>query len=107
MSNRIDSLEAMLERGQDSPLLRFSLGREYLAADEPARAGEHLAQAVTQDPGYSAAWKELGRAHERAGESAAALEAWAQGIAAAEERGDKQAAKEMQVFRKRLQKKQG
>ncbi len=102
--SRIRHFEAMLERGQDGALLRFSLGNEYLAAGEPARAVEHLACAVEHDPGYSAAWKALGRAHERCGDTAAAMAAWDQGIEAAQARGDKQAAKEMQVFRKRLQK---
>lgn len=102
--SRLENFEAMLARGQDSAMLRFSLGNEYLAAEQPAAAAEHLRQAVAQDPGYSAAWKALGRALEQIDDAAGALDAWQQGIEAAEIRGDKQAVKEMQVFRKRLQK---
>lgn len=105
--SRIDNLEAMLARGQDGALLRFSLGNEYLAADDPASAASHLRAAVEQDPGYSAAWKMLGRALERVDDADGALEAWGRGIEAAEARGDKQAAKEMQVFAKRLRKARG
>lgn len=102
--SRIEQFEAMLQRGQDSALLRFSLGNEYLQAGDPAQAAAHLREAVTQDPGYSAAWKALGQALERAEDPAAAREAYAEGIEAAEQRGDKQAAKEMRVFHRRLEK---
>lgn len=102
--SRIEQFEKMLAGGQDGPLLRFSLGNEYLAADEPARAAEHLRVAVNHDPDYSAAWKALGTALERAGDSGTAMAAWQDGIDAAERRGDKQAAKEMRVFHRRLEK---
>ena len=59
---------------------------------------------MTRDPKYSAAWKLLGKALSYSGEPAEALNASRQGIAVAEARGDKQAAKEMTVFAKRLEK---
>lgn len=96
-------LEAMLARGQDNALLRFSLGSAWLGQGEPARAAEHLARAVEHDPGYSAAWKLLGKALAAAGDTAAARAAYARGIEVATAKGDLQAAKEMQVFLKRLQ----
>jgi uncharacterized protein HemY len=61
------NLELMLERGQDSPLLRFSLGQECLKSGDLVTAIDHLRQAVDQNPRYSAAWKALGDAHARAG----------------------------------------
>lgn len=100
--SRIEAFRRMLEQGQDNALLRFSLGREYLNADDATLAAEHLRAAVEHDHDYSAAWRELGKALRRAGESAAAAEAWREGIAAAERAGDKQAAREMQVFLRRL-----
>jgi len=100
--SRIDAFERMLEQGQDGALLRFSLGREYLNAGDPAAAVEHLAAAVGYDRDYSAAWRELGRACERNEEPAAAADAYRKGVEAAERSGDKQAAKEMQVFLRRL-----
>jgi Tfp pilus assembly protein PilF len=96
------SLEAMLARGQDSALLRYTLGAECLKADEHAAAVEHLELAVTLDPDYSAAWRQLGKAALAAGDPERALEVWRQGIASAEHRGDVQAAKEMSVFVRRL-----
>jgi predicted Zn-dependent protease len=98
----IDSFENMLASGKDNPLLRFSLGNEYLKTQNAARAAEHLRAAVSQDAGYSAAWKLLGKALAQAGDREGAQGAYTSGIAAATAKGDKQAAKEMAVFLKRL-----
>ena len=103
----VERFEALLAAGKDNALLRFSLGMNYLNAGDPARAIEHLRAAVAHDPAYSAAWKLLGKALAEAGDRAAAMEAYASGIAVAERRGDKQAAKEMTVFLRRLQKPDG
>ncbi len=100
----IEQLGAMLAKGQDNALLRFGLGNAYLKAGDPARAAEHLRAAVQHEPGYSAAWKALGRALAEAGQRDAASAAYEQGIRVAEGKGDVQAAKEMRVFLKRLQK---
>jgi predicted Zn-dependent protease len=100
----VDNLEAMLARGQDSALLRYSLGGEYLKINQPTKAAEHLRQAVEKDPKYSAAWKLFGKALADAGQKDEAIKAYEDGIKVAEEKGDKQAAKEMGVFLKRLQK---
>lgn len=98
----ISRFEAMLADGKDSPLLRFSLGNAYLQANDAATAAVHLEAAVLQDPKYSAAWKLLGKAYAATNDTDRARAAFDSGIAAAEQQGDKQAAKEMQVFRKRL-----
>ena len=100
----IDNLEAMLQRGQDSALLRYSLGNEYLKQGAHASAIAHLAEAVRIDPGYSAAWKLYGKALEADGRHQDAIDAFDRGIETAERKGDVQAAKEMRVFRKRAEK---
>jgi Tfp pilus assembly protein PilF len=99
----IERFEMMLAGGKDGALLRFGLGGEYLKARNPERAAIHLRKAVELDPGYSAAWKLLGKALEELDNEAAAR-VYQQGVAAAESRGDKQAAREMAVFLRRLQK---
>ncbi|MBU1224416.1 MAG: tetratricopeptide repeat protein [Gammaproteobacteria bacterium] len=103
----IADFEAMLAAGRDNALLRYSLGNEYLKLGDAARAAEHLRRAVEHDPTYSAAWKLLGRALAEAGARQDALAAYRQGIAVAEARGDKQAAKEMGVFARRIEKQLG
>jgi predicted Zn-dependent protease len=100
----IQALEAMLARGQDNALLRYSLGNEYLKQGEFAKAAEQLRHATEREPTYSAAWKLLGKALADAGDKPAAIEAYETGVRVAEEKGDKQAAREMGVFLKRLQK---
>lgn len=99
----IENLEAMRARGQDSALLRYSLGNEYLKRDETDQAIAHLAEAVRQDPDYSAGWKLYGKALAQAGRTDDAIKALTEGIEVAERKGDAQAAKEMRVFRKRAQ----
>ena len=96
--------EALLASGKDGALLRFGLGMHYLKSGEAARAAEHLRRAVELDRDYSAAWKLLGKALAESGERAGAIEAYRNGIEAAGRRGDKQAAKEMTVFLRRLEK---
>ncbi len=100
----IANLEKVLAAGRDDALLRFSLGNEYLKLNDPAAAAQHLSQAVCHDPAYSAAWKLLGRALAECGRLRESLAAYQRGIAVAEEKGDKQAAKEMQVFARRIEK---
>ena len=100
----IESLEAMLARGTDNALLRYTLGCACLEAGRDEEGLDHLERAVTHDPGYSAAWKAYGRALAKAGRAEEAMEAYRRGIEAAESKGDIQAAKEMRVFRRRLEK---
>ena len=85
-------------------MLRFSIANEYLKLNAPEKAAEHFSAAVEKDPLYSAAWKLLGKALSDSGRLRDAAAAWKRGIEVAESRGDKQAAKEMQVFAKRLEK---
>jgi Tfp pilus assembly protein PilF len=103
----VQRFEALLAAGKDGALLRFGLGLQYLNANEGARAEEHLRKAVALDPAYSAAWKLLGKALEQQERVPEAIDAYRRGIEAAGKRGDKQAAKEMAVFVRRLEKRAG
>lgn len=104
MNAAIENFEKMLAAGRDNALLRFTLGNAYLGAGEAAKAVPHLQKAVEHDPNYSAAWKLLGKALNESGDAQAALVAYQLGIQVAEAKGDKQAAKEMTVFAKRIEK---
>ena len=99
-----EALEKMLAKGMDNALLRFGLGKGYLDAAEFAKAAEHLQRCVGFDAQYSAAWKLLGQALNKQGLHDEARTAWKQGLRVAEEKGDKQAGKEISVFLKRLDK---
>lgn len=100
----IEGLEKLLAQGKDSPELRFGLGRAYLERQDWDQARLHLEACLEQKADYSAAWKMLGQVCRSQADTAAAERAWQRGIEVAEKQGDKQAAKEMQVFLKRLHK---
>lgn len=100
----LERFEAMLADGKDSPLLRYSLGLEYLKRESFEAATIHLRAAVDADPTYSAAWKQLGNALVKAGNLEAAIDAYEAGIDVATTKGDMQASKEMAVFLRRTRK---
>ncbi|MDA8119957.1 tetratricopeptide repeat protein [Acidiferrobacter thiooxydans] len=102
-----EALEKMLARGQDNLLLRYGLGGEYARLRQYDKAIPHLQAAVAFDPHHAAAWKLLGRALTESGRPEEARQAYQQGIAAAEAGGHIQAAREMRVFLKRLDKSAG
>ncbi|UGB38191.1 tetratricopeptide repeat protein [Frateuria soli] len=98
----IAGLRAQCGGPRDGALLRFSLGNALFGEGQATEAVEELRRALAFDPAYSAAWKLLGKACLAMDDRRGAAEAWRQGIAAAHQRGDKQAEKEMTVFLRRL-----
>ncbi len=101
----IATFEALLEKGPDSALLRYSLGNAYAAEKKYAEAVTHLEMALTHDEKYSAAWKLLGRCQLHAGDYEGAIKTCEKGIEVATDRGDVQASKEMNVCMRRATKK--
>jgi Tfp pilus assembly protein PilF len=106
-AEQIRNLEKLLDTPRDGALLRYALGSAYLKAGQAERAVAQLREALARDAGYSAAWKTLGAALAEAGREAEALDSWRRGIAAAQQKGDRQAEKEMTVFARRLEKRLG
>jgi len=94
----------MLESGQDSLILRFGLGQALLKQKEFSASIEHLLKALDFDNEYSAAYKLLGKAYSLSDQNQLAIDTYEKGIQIAEGKGDIQAAKEMKVFLKRLNK---
>ena len=99
----IANLEALIAAGKDSPAVRFGLGKACLERSDTTASRTHLERAVELDPSYSAAWKLLGKACAAGGDASGAADAYRRGIAAASAKGDRQAAKEMEVFLRRLE----
>jgi len=100
----IKNLEALIAKGQDSALIRYSLGNEYRREKKFTNAIAHLARAVELDPDYSAAWKMYGKTLSENNQVHDAIKIFERGITVAETKGDIQAAKEMGVYLKRLKK---
>ena len=103
MSN-IDTFKALLEKGNDNALLRYSLGNEYLKETNFEEAITHLKKATELNENYSAAWKLYAKALAENNQTEDAINTYEKGILVAESNGDKQAVKEMQVFLRRLKK---
>ncbi len=99
----IDALEKMLTSGQNSAMLRLTLGNAYLRRGDRETALHHFREAVRLDPNYSAAWKGLGRLLAETGCHEEALETYRRGLAVAEHRGDMQVVRELKVFIRRLE----
>lgn len=100
----LKALERMLERDSDNPMLHYTIGALFLREGAPEQAVDHLQKAVALNPAHSASWKLYGKVLTKLGQLQQATEAYKKGIAVAESLGDIQAAKEMKVFAKRLQK---
>lgn len=98
---KIETFEAMLERGQDSEMLRYTLADACFKEQQFLKAVEHCREAVRLKPDYSAAWRLLGKSLVAVDQPQEALAAFDEGMRIAESNGDMQALKEMQVFRKR------
>lgn len=103
-ADAIEKLRAMCGGPRDGALLRMSMANALLAQGDTAAAIAELREALRFEAGYSAAWKLLGKTLAETGDTAAAIDAYQSGIAAAVRRGDKQAEKEMTVFLRRLTK---
>lgn len=97
------NLEALIAAGKDSAALRLALASRYHSEGRIDKAEEHAEAAVRLDPEYSAAWKLLGKILAESGRKERAAETYRRGIEVAEKRGDQQAAKEMRVFLRRLE----
>lgn len=102
----IETFENMLAKGQDSTLLRFGLAQAYLKDKNFPKAVEHFLMTLEHDRSYSAAWKLLGKSYTEMEQIEKAIDTYSEGIQIAESNGDIQAAKEMRVFLKRLEKNQ-
>ena len=103
----VENLEAMLAAGTDNVQLRFGLATACFREGRFDAAKTHARVAVEHDPDYSAAWRLLGRALVELGDNTAAAVAFEKGIEVAEQHGDMQLVKEMNVFLKRLQREAG
>lgn len=99
---KVKELEALIKQNPDNVLMHYTLGIEYLRAEELGKAIGALSKAIELQPDYSAAYRELGKALVKLNSNKEAKEIFNKGIAVAEEKGDIQTAKEMRVFLKRI-----
>jgi Flp pilus assembly protein TadD len=97
MTDRMQKLREMLEREPDDLFLLYALSMEHKKAGNHSEALKLLHRVQQKDPGYCVAYQQAAQVHEQAGDVAAARQAYRDGIAAAEKKGDHHAKEEMQA----------
>ena len=101
---RTEMFRKLLERDPNNPMVLYSLGSELFKEGGYSEARDYLRRAVENKPDYSVAYRMLGRAHYELREDAEAREIFAKGREVATQNGDLQTVKEIDVFRRRLDK---
>jgi len=99
---RIAEFREVVELMPDDPVVRFGLAGAYLDAGLAEEAVTQYREAVRLKPDYTAAYRGLGRALEKAGQPDEARAAYARGLEVAQQTGDLQTKKEIEVFLRRL-----
>jgi predicted Zn-dependent protease len=103
-ASRAEMFRKLLERDPNNPMVLYSLGSELFKEGSYPEARDHLRRAVENKPDYSVAYRMLGRTHYELREDAEAREVFAKGREVATQNGDLQTVKEIDVFRRRLEK---
>ena len=106
-TSRADMFRKLLERDPENPMVLYSLGNELFKEEKYSEAREYLSRAVRNKPDYSVAHRTLGRTLYELGEDAEARRVFAEGREVAERNGDLQTVKEIDVFVRRLEKREG
>ncbi len=105
-TSRTDMFRKLLDRDPNNPMVLYSLGNELFKEKKYTEAGEYLSQAVRNKPDYSVAYRMLGRTLYELGENTEARRVFVEGREVAEKNGDLQTVKEIDVFIRRLEKRE-
>lgn len=87
-------------------MVLYSLGNELFKEGSYGEARDHLQRAIENKPDYSVAYRMLGRAHYELHENAEAKNVFLKGKEVAKANGDLQTVKEIDVFLRRLEKRE-
>jgi predicted Zn-dependent protease len=105
-TSRANLFRRLLDRDPNNPMILYSLGNELFKEKKYPEAREYLNRAVQSKPDYSVAYRTLGRTLYELGEYAEARRVFAEGRRVAERNGDLQTIKEIDVFVRRLEKRE-
>lgn len=103
-ASRSGMFRNLLERDPENPMILYSLGAELFKEGNYPEAREHLERAVKNKPDYSVAYRTLGRTLFEMREDEEARRIFERGREIAQENGDLQTVKEIDVFSRRLEK---
>lgn len=107
LESRVEMFSKLLDRDPENPMVLYSLGSELFKEGRYEEARERLRKAVENKPDYSVAYRTLGRALFELEEDEEALRVFERGREIAQNNGDLQTVKEIDVFTKRLHKRRG
>ena len=105
-TSRTDVFRKLLARDPNNPMVLYSLGNELFKEQRYPEARECLSRAVKSKPDYSVAYRMLGRTLYELHEDAEARRVFAQGREVAQRNGDLQTVREIDVFVRRLEKRE-
>jgi uncharacterized protein HemY len=105
-ASRTDMFRKLLEKDSDNPMILYSLGNELFKEGRYGEARDLLQRAIANKPDYSVAYRMLGRSHYELHENAQAKDVFLKGKDVAKENGDLQTVKEIEVFLRRLEKRE-
>jgi predicted Zn-dependent protease len=105
-ASRSNMFRKLLEKDPDNPMVLYSLGNELFKEGRYGEARDLLQRAVENKPDYSVAYRMLGRAHFELYENPEARSVFLKGKEVAQENGDLQTVKEIDVFMRRLEKRE-
>jgi uncharacterized protein HemY len=103
-ASRSGMFRNLLEKNPDNPMVLYSLGSELFKEKNYPEAREHLERAVENKPDYSVAYRTLGRTLFEMHEDDEARRVFETGREIAQQNGDLQTVKEIDVFSRRLEK---
>ena len=104
LEGRIERMREFLAKDPEDATLWFTLGRSLLEVGRPDQAVDPLRRATRLNPGYGAAFRDLGRALMDSGALEEAAEVLEAGIEPSERAGDLQTVRELESFLRRAQK---
>lgn len=87
-------------------MVLYSLGNELFKEGNYGEARDHFKRAIENKPDYSVAYRMLGRAHFELHEDTDARNIFMKGKEVARENGDLQTIREIDVFLRRLEKRE-
>ena len=105
-TSRAEMFRKLLKKDPSNPMVLCSLGIELFKEGRYPEAREHLRRAIENKPDYSVAYRMLGRTHYELHENAEARSVFATGKEVAQENGDLQTVKEIDVFLRRLERRE-
>jgi len=105
-TTRSDIFRKLLEKDPNNPMIIYSLGNELFKEGRCEEARDLLQRAIQNKPDYSVAYRMLGRAYYELHENAEARNVFLKGKEVAHGNGDLQTVKEIDVFLRRLEKRE-